>query len=306
MLYANSIPAPSHTHRRAAFRRVAVAVARDARPYHGGLQRFERAGVEETIDKADVGDAAVVVGSGLERVVGYHHLFDSLVTTNMKMSIAGDAPIHYQGWQLSKQIGVCPGIGERKDEFAVCGVEVEKHPVVFDVAVAKPFKVAGKRMVLVLWRQNLSLRKLKDNGMEFVFIFAAPKHFLQVLPKPLRLEDPVFHASRNSLSLAGSSQNRASGEFTSSLASLYASNIRWCLLLRVRAKGMPPTSRILAKKQLKAVDMFMPMSSRMSSTSALSSASVRNVMLVVIVCTPVVRKDVGIISDCAERYKEAA
>ena len=205
-----------------------------------------------------------------------------------------------------EQIGVCPGIGECEDEFAVCGVEVEKHPVVFDVAVAKSFKVAGKRMVLVLWRQNLSLRKLKDNGIEFVFIFAAPKHFLQVLPKPLRLEDPVFHASRNSLSLAGSSQNRASGEFTSSLASLYASKIRWCLLLRVRAKGMPPTSRILAKKQLKAVDMFMPMSSRMSSTSALSSASVRNVMLVVIVCTPVVRKDVGIISDCAERYKEAA
>jgi hypothetical protein len=61
-----------------------------------------------------------------------------------------------------------------------------------------------------------------------------------------------------------------------------------------------------AKKQLKAVDMFIPMSSRMSSTSALSSASVRNVMLVVIVCTPIVRKDAYIISDCAERYKEAA
>jgi hypothetical protein len=34
--------------------------------------------------------------------------------------------------------------------------------------------------------------------------------------------------------------------------------------------------------------MFMPMSSKMSSTSALSSASVRNVMVVVIDCTPIV------------------
>ena len=42
-----------------------------------------------------------------------------------------------------------PGIGERENEFAACGVEVEKHPVVFDVAVVKSFKVAGKRMVLI-------------------------------------------------------------------------------------------------------------------------------------------------------------
>ena len=299
MLYANSIPAPSHTHRRAAFRRVAGAVARDARPYHGGLQRFERAGVEETIDKADVGDAAVVVGSGLERVVGYHHLFDSLVKTNMKMSIAGDAPIHYQGWQLSKQIGVCPGIGERKDEFAVCGVEVEQHPIVFNVAVAKPFKVAGKRMISILWRQSYAHGEHTDNSGNLFDVLATLEHFLEALLVAGGLSDSVFHASMNSSILSGSVQVGALGSLATSFASLYASISFWCLLFLERVKGMPPTSRILAKKQLKAVDMFMPMSSRMSSTSALSSASVRNVMLVVIVCTPVVRKDASIVSDCA-------
>ena len=39
-------------------------------------------------------------------------------------------------------------------------------------------------------------------------------------------------------------------------ASLYASNMRWCLLFRVSVNGIPPTSRILAIKQLKAVDML--------------------------------------------------
>ena len=168
--------APCRTRCRAAFRRVAggalvvsgrgeAAVARDARPYHGGLQRFERMGVEEEVDKTDVGDAAVVVGPGLEGVVGYHHLFDSLVKTNMKMSIAGAAPIHYQGWQHSKQIGVCPSIGEREDEFAVCGVEVEKHPVVFDVAVAKPFKVAGKRMILALGGRTSPFASIRTTAL---------------------------------------------------------------------------------------------------------------------------------------------
>ena len=277
--------------------RGAAAVARDARPYR--LQRFERAGVEETIDKADVGDAAVVVGSGLERVVGYHHLFDSLVKTNMKMSIAGDAPIHYQGWQLSKQIGVCPGIGERKDEFAVCGVEVEKHPVVFDVAVAKSFKVAGKRMISILWRQSHAHGEHTDNSGNLFDVLAPLEHFLEALLVAGGLSDSVFHASMNSSILSGSVQVGALGSLATSFASLYASISFWCLLFLERVKGMPPTSRILAKKQLKAVDMFMPMSSRMSSTSALSSASVRNVMLVVIVCTPVVRKDASIVSDCA-------
>lgn len=38
------------------------------------LQRFQRLGVEEEIDKADIGDAVVVIRPGLEGVVRYHHL----------------------------------------------------------------------------------------------------------------------------------------------------------------------------------------------------------------------------------------
>ena len=62
-----------------------------------------------------------------------------------------------------EQIGVRSGVGKREDEFAVCGVEVEKYPVVFDVAVAKSFKVPGKRMILVLGWQHLALCKHKDS-----------------------------------------------------------------------------------------------------------------------------------------------
>ena len=139
------ILAPCRTHRRAAFRRVAggalsergrggaaesdTAVARDARPYrrdgviapYRRLQRFERAGIEEKIDKADVCDAVVVVCPGLEGGVpldchsmfsvymfvvffikmsvlchktcpssrGAAALFDSLLKTIINMSISG-------------------------------------------------------------------------------------------------------------------------------------------------------------------------------------------------------------------------
>ena len=40
----------------------------------GLSESFQRSGVEEKVDKADVGNSAVVVRSGLERVVRYHHL----------------------------------------------------------------------------------------------------------------------------------------------------------------------------------------------------------------------------------------
>ena len=114
MFFANPILAPWRAHCRAAVRRVAGGAlpvrgrggrrlagdmhrrgdasegtlpkaTRRARkrvrsPHHGGLQRFERVGVEEKINKTDVRDAAVVVGSGLERVVGYHHLFEGIAS----------------------------------------------------------------------------------------------------------------------------------------------------------------------------------------------------------------------------------
>ena len=46
----------------------------------------------------------------------------------------------------SKQIGVRAGVGECEDEFASGRVEVEQHPIVFDVAAAKSFKIVGNRM----------------------------------------------------------------------------------------------------------------------------------------------------------------
>ena len=83
------ILAPCRPHHRAAFRCVAGGaliergrdgrrLAGDGSPHRGGLQRFERMRVEEKIDKTDVRNAAVIVGSGLERVVGYHHLFEGI------------------------------------------------------------------------------------------------------------------------------------------------------------------------------------------------------------------------------------
>ena len=149
MIPKSPIPTPCRTHRRAALRRVAggalprrgrgeaaesdTAVARDARPYrrdgviapYRRLQCFERAGVEEKVDKTDVRDAVVVVCPGLEGGVPLdcHSMFsvymfmmpfikmsvvchktclesrgavgviDSLLKTIMKMSMAVVAPI---------------------------------------------------------------------------------------------------------------------------------------------------------------------------------------------------------------------
>ena len=194
-----------------------------------------------------------------------------------------------------EQISVGACIGERENEFAVGRIEIEKYPIIFDMAVTESLKVARKRMVSVLWRQGFAHGKFENDIIDLVDVFAAPDHLLQAFAKAFRLEYSVLHASRNSLSLAGSSQYCAFGSLISSFAALYASTSRWCLLFRASVKGIPPTSRILAKKQLKAVDIFMPMSSRISSTSALSSASVRNVMLVVIDCTPIVSRNAYIV-----------
>ena len=68
---AEFVHAYCRTRYRAAFRRVAggalpergrgeAAVARDARPYHGGLQRFQRMRIEEKGHNAHEGDAMVV------------------------------------------------------------------------------------------------------------------------------------------------------------------------------------------------------------------------------------------------------
>ena len=45
----------------------------------------------------------------------------------------------------SKQIGLRAGVGKRKNEY-VCFDVIEQKPIILDMAVAKSFKVARKRM----------------------------------------------------------------------------------------------------------------------------------------------------------------
>ena len=205
----------------------------------------------------------------------------------------------------SEQVGVGAGVGERENKHVMLDV-IEKEPVAFDVAVAKSCEVSGKGVVSVFRWKGFAASEHGYNFVELFDVLAAPEHLLEALSELPQFRDFVFHASRNSFSLVGSVQRGAFGSFASFRDSSRSSTSFWCLLFLARLKGIPPTSRILARKQLKAVDMFMPMSSRMSSTSALSSASVRNVMLVVIDCTPVVRKTARIVSYCADEIKAAA
>ena len=200
---------------------------------------------------------------------------------------------------LLKKVGMSACIGKGQDKFIGFGIEVQENPIVFYMAITKTFKVARERMIFVLRGQGFSHGKSANNGGNLVNVFPSFKHFLQTFLVTRSLADCVFHESINSTILSGSVHVGVLGSYATFLASLYASTSRSCLLLRVRANGIPPTSRTFAIKQLNAVDMFMPISSRMSSTSALSSASVRNVIVVVIVCTPIVNTTVSSISHCS-------
>ena len=73
---------------------------------------------------------------------------------------------------------MCTGVGESEDEFAGGSVEIEKYPVVFNVAVTKSVKVAGKSVVSVLRRKGFALRKFKNDLVELVDVLAASKHLL--------------------------------------------------------------------------------------------------------------------------------
>ena len=203
--------------------------------------------------------------------------------------------------QYSEQIGMGSGVGERENKFAVGGVKIEEYPVVFDVAVSQSLKIAGERMVFVLRRQGVSHGEGADNCGNLIYVLPTFEYLFEALLITGGLADRVFHASINSMILSGSVHVGALGSAATSFASLYASTNRRCLLLRVSAKGIPPTSRTFERKQLNAVDIFMPMSSKISSTSAFNSASVRNVMVVVIGCTPIVNTCASIVADCTDR-----
>ena len=200
----------------------------------------------------------------------------------------------------SEQVGMGAGVGKRQNKFTVGRIKIEKYPVVFDVAITQSLKITRERMVFVLRRQCFSHGEGADNSGNLSDVLPALEHLFETLFIAGGLTNRVLHASINSMILSGSVHVGALESAATCFASLYASINRWCLLLRVRAKGIPPTSRTLARKQLNAVDMFMPISSRISSTSDFNSESVRNVMVVVIDCAPVVNTFASIVAYCTD------
>ena len=172
----------------------------------------------------------------------------------------------------------------------------KKHDMLTDLKVLR--RVAGgAARELRLGRRGLEqigmCASIGEGKNEYVVLN------VQVFPEACQFYDFKLHARRNSLSFAGSVQRGAVGSFAILRDSSRSSTSRSCLLFLVSANGIPPTSRIFAIKQLKAVDIFMPMSSSISSTSSFRAASVRNVMLVVIICTPIVSQSVMIIPYCS-------
>ena len=86
----------------------------------------------------------------------------------------------------------------------------------------------------------------------------------------------------NSSSLSGSVHVGAFGSLATSSASLNAASNRSRFVSRESVKGILPVARHFLKKQVMAVVIFMPMSSKNSSASALRASSIRIVSEVVI------------------------
>ena len=103
------------------------------------------------------------------------------------------------------EIRMCAGIGKSQNEDVVLNL-VDKHPIIFDVAIAKSDKIAGKRMVAIFLGKWGVIRKHLDYSFKLVYVLPAPKHFSQAFFESCGFINFVFHESRNSLSLAGSSQ----------------------------------------------------------------------------------------------------
>lgn len=115
---------------------------------------------------------------------------------------------------------MCTGVGESEDEFAGGSVEIEKYPVVFNVAVTKSVKVAGKSVVSVLRRKGLAHGEHADNSGNLLDVLAPLKHLLEIFPVADGFTDSIFHDSMNSSILSGSVQVGALGSFATSFASL--------------------------------------------------------------------------------------
>lgn len=173
------------------------------------------------------------------------------------------------------------GVGEDENEEVVL-VVIEKDPIGLDVAVAKSCEVAAERVVVTTGRKGTAFGEGADDGFELGGVFPAPEHPRKAFLEAGGGSDGVFHGRRNSESLSGSMQVGASGSLATALASRNAAARRSCVEGRASVKGISPVARHFLKKQVMAVVMFMPMSSKNSSASALSDSSTRMVIEVVI------------------------
>ena len=144
---------------------------------------------------------------------------DMLTDLKVLRRVAGGAARELRlGRRGLEQIGVRAGVGEREDEYVVLNV-IEKKPIVLDMAVAESFKVAGKRMILILGRQSFSHCEGADNGRNLFDVLSPLKHLFEAFPVAGGRADSVLHASMNSSILSGSVHVGALGSLATSLAS---------------------------------------------------------------------------------------
>ena len=185
---------------------------------------------------------------------------------------------------LQTEVGMRAGVDEREDQNIVFDL-IQKHPVIFYVAVSEADKIADKRMVFILGRQCLAFGQHLDNSHDLLDVFAALEHLFKTLLVARRQSNSVLHDSMNSSSLLRSVQVGALGLLATSSASFNAARRRACLLIFPSLKGISPAARHFLRKQVMPVVMFMPISSKNSSASVLRSASRRIDRVVVIIFT---------------------
>ena len=121
---------------------------------------------------------------------------------------------------------------------------------------------------------------LRMSSKELCARFAALLHQFDAFLEAGSRLDGVFHEKRNSSSFSGSSQYGAFGSLAISSASLMAESNGSRLLWREILKGISPVARHFLKKQVMAVVIFLPISSKKSSASAFRFSSIRIVMVV--------------------------
>ena len=179
--------------------------------------------------------------------------------------------------KLQPEIGMCASADECENKCTVFD-GVQKNPVVLNVAIAKADHVADKCMIFELWRKLFAVRQLLDHAQQFGFVEAAFQQLLEVFAKPRRFDDAVFHENKNSSSFSGSEQDGALGSLANRRASSKAASVSSrgeSFFLTPSLKGISPVARHFFRKQVTAVVMFMPISSKNSSASALRSLSTR-------------------------------